>query len=148
MTLSAQAVYNTPSLVGGYLLGEFVVAGMDLTRKRQAYRVVSAQLVVTLIATVVLLFPGWVYALSGFAGGLIATAANAAFAIGVFVHFRAQEPGKLLGHFYRAELVKLVLTALLFAGVFICFDPLSPGALFGVYVLVQITPMLVAHVLT
>ena len=120
---------------------------MDLANVSQAYRLVSAQLVTTLIAALLLILLGWVHVWSGLIGGLIATLANAVFAAGIFVRYRAQEPAKLVGRFYGAELVKLALTAFLFAGVFLWVEPLSPGALFGVYLLVQFTPMLVANVL-
>ena len=122
-------------------------AGMDLANASQAYRLISAQLVTTLIAALLLILFGWVHVWSGLIGGLIATLTNAVFAARVFVRYRAQEPARLLGRFYGAELIKLVLTALLFAGVFIWLEPLSPGALFGVFLLVQITPMLAVQIL-
>ena len=122
-------------------------AGMDLANVSQAYRLVSAQLVTTLIAALLLILLGWVHVWSGLIGGLIATLANAVFAARIFVRYQAQEPARLVGRFYGAELIKLTLTAFLFAGVFLWIEPLSPGALFGVYLLVHITPMLVANVL-
>ena len=118
---------------------------MDLANSSQAYRLISAQLVTTLIAALLLIFLGWVHVWSGLVGGMIATLTNAVFAARVFVRYRAQDPTRLLGRFYGAELIELALTALLFAGVFIWLEPLSPGALFGVFLLVQITPMLVVH---
>ena len=118
---------------------------MDLANSSQAYRLISAQLVTTLISALLLIFLGWVHVWSGLVGGMIATLTNAVFAARVFVRYRAQDPTRLLGRFYGAELIKLALTALLFAGVFIWLEPLSPGALFGVFLLVQITPMLVVH---
>lgn len=118
---------------------------MDLANASRAYQVISAQLVTTLIAALLLILFGWVHFWSGLIGGMIATLTNAVFAARVFVRYRAQEPARLLGRFYRAEFMKLALTALLFAGVFIWLQPLSPGALFGVFILVQITPILVAH---
>ena len=136
--------YTTASLVSlAWYRG--TEAGMDLANSSQAYRLISAQLVTTLIAALLLIFFGWVHVWSGLIGGMIATLTNAVFAARVFVRYRAQEPARLLGRFYGAELIKLALTALLFAGVFIWLEPLSPGALFGVFLLVQITPMLVVH---
>ena len=120
---------------------------MDLANASQAYRLISAQLVTTLIAALLLILFGWVHVWSGLIGGLIATLTNAVFAARVFVRYRAQEPTRLLGRFYGAEFIKLVLTALLFAGVFIWLEPLSPGALFGVFLLVQITPILAVQIL-
>ena len=122
-------------------------SGMLLADKSQAYRVLAGQSLATLLAALALLALGLVYAWSGLIGGMIAVLANAVFAAGVFARYRAQEPAKLLGRFYRAELQKLVLTGFLFAGVFIWITPLSAGALFGVYLLVQLVPMLVSHFL-
>ncbi|WP_428606557.1 ATP synthase subunit I [Sedimenticola sp.] len=115
---------------------------MHLADKRQAYRTVLAQLVTTLTAALLLLMvAGGVYAYSGLAGGLIATLANAFFALRIFVRYAAQEPGKLLARFYGAEILKLVLTGLLFAGVILWIKPLSVGALFGIFLLVQLMPI-------
>lgn len=118
---------------------------MNLASARQAWRLVIAQLAVTIIASLLLIFPGWIYAWSGLIGGLIATATNALFALRVFVNYRAQEPVALLRRFYGAELQKLILAAMLFAAAIIWVKPLSAGALFGVYLLVQIAPVLVVH---
>jgi ATP synthase protein I len=106
---------------------------------------VLAQLLVALVVAFALLAVGKVPAYSGLAGGLIAFLANAFFAKRIFIHYRAQEPGKLLARFYGAELLKLVLTGLLFAGVILWIEPLSVGALFGVFLLVQMVPMLVVQ---
>jgi len=118
---------------------------MNLASARQAWRLVSFQLMISLIASLILIFPGWVHAWSGLVGGLIATAANAFFALRVFAHYRAEEPGKLLGRFYGAEFQKLLLTGMLFAATILWVKPLSAGALFGVFLLVQMTPVLIAH---
>jgi ATP synthase protein I len=63
----------------------------------------------------------------------------------MFGHYRAQEPGVLLRRFYGAEFQKLLLTGLLFAATILWVKPLSAGALFGVFLLVQMTPVLIAH---
>ncbi len=120
---------------------------MDLAGKSRARRVVVAQLVTAHIAALVLVSLGGLHAWSGLIGGLIAVAGNGLFMLRAFVPYRAQEPGRLLGRFYGAELQKLILTAALFAMVFLTVDPLSPGALFGVFVLVQMAPILIAHTL-
>jgi len=120
---------------------------MFLADKSQAYRMIVGQLAAALLAALVLLTLGRVHAWSGLLGGVIATLGNAVFAVRVFSRYRAQEPAKLLGRFYGAELQKLVLTGFLFAGVIIWVEPLSAGALFGVYLLVQLVPLLVSHLL-
>lgn len=118
---------------------------MNLASARHAWRLVLFQLSVTLIAFPVLIIPGWMYAWSGLAGGLIATLTNAFFALRVFAPYRAQEPGKLLGRFYGAEVQKLLLTGLLFAVAILWLKPLSAGTLFGVFLLVQMAPVLIVH---
>ena len=121
---------------------------MHLADKRQAYRTILGQLVTTLIAALLLqLAAGKVYALSGLAGGSIATLANALFAYRIFVRYSAQAPGKLLARFYGAEILKLVLTGLLFAGVILWIKPLSVGALFGIFLLVQMVPIVIVQLL-
>ena len=122
--------------------GEILVR---LSELNLAYRTVFAQLLVTLAAALVLLVVGTIHSYSGLFGGLIAALANAFFAKRIFIQYRAQEPGKLLARFYGAELLKLVLTGLLFAGVILWIKPLSVGALFGVFLLVQLVPMMVAQ---
>ncbi|MES9855678.1 MAG: ATP synthase subunit I [Sedimenticola sp.] len=119
---------------------------MQLTDRNQATRAVVVQSMVTVVVTVLLLiFFGWRPAYSGFAGGAIAVLGNAWFARRVFVHYRAQEPGRLLARFHTAELEKLIVTALFFAMAIVWINPLSPGALFGVFLLIQFVPMLAAR---
>ncbi|MEJ1297908.1 MAG: ATP synthase subunit I [Candidatus Sedimenticola sp. (ex Thyasira tokunagai)] len=119
---------------------------MRLTDKNQAIRAVAAQFGVTLATTLLLLlFFGWTEAYSGFTGGTIAVLGSAWFSRRVFVHYKAQDPGRLLARFYTAELEKLVVTAVLFAGTVIWINPLSAAALFGVFLLVQFVPMLAAR---
>lgn len=118
---------------------------MNLAGARQAWRLVIFQFMVSLIASLILIFPGWVHAWSGLVGGMIATTANAFFALRVFARYRAEEPGKLLGRFYGAEFQKLLLTGLLFAAAILWVKPLSAGAFFGVFLLVQMAPVLIAH---
>lgn len=117
-----------------------------LSKKTFAYRIVLAQLLVTLAAAIVLWGAGGpVHGYSGLAGGLIAALTNAFLAKWMFAHYRAQEPGRLLARFYGAEWLKLVFTGLLFAGAILWIKPLSVGALFGVFLLVQMVPILVAQ---
>lgn len=116
---------------------------MNLTSKHQALRIVLAQVATTVAAALALVLLGAEQAWSGLAGGLIATAGNALFMIRVFVPYRAQEPARLLGAFYGAELQKLALIAALFAGAVFWLQPISPAALFGIFLLVQMVPAIV-----
>jgi ATP synthase protein I len=118
---------------------------IHLAEKGQAYRIILLQLAVALIAGLILLVFGWSQAYSGFIGGVIAALANGVFAYRVFAHYQAQEPGKLLARFYGGELLKLVVTGLLFAAAVLWLDALSMGALLGTYLLVAMMPMFISH---
>jgi ATP synthase protein I len=118
---------------------------MHLADRRRAKRIIVAQLGATLTAALLLLPLGQVHALSGLAGGAIATLGNAWFAVRVFAGYRAQQPERLLGRFYGAELQKLLLVGSLFAVAMIWMRPLSAVALFGVFMLVQLVPILVSQ---
>ncbi|HHH38603.1 MAG TPA: F0F1 ATP synthase assembly protein I [Sedimenticola sp.] len=120
---------------------------MHLADRRRAGRIIIAQLLATLVAALLLLAAGRVYALSALAGGTIATLANGWFALRVFAGYRAQRPERLLGRFYGAELQKLLLVAVLFAGVMLWLRPLSAAALFGTFMLVQLVPVLVSQLM-
>ena len=85
-----------------------------------------------------------VVAYSALAGGVIATVANAYFSKRLFSDYRAQKPGKLVAQIYSAELAKFVLVGLLFAAAVIWIKPLSAGALFSVFIIVHLTPLLMA----
>lgn len=116
-----------------------------VTSKSQAFRIVIGQLLVTLLAAILLLTAGKTHAWSGLIGGTIATLANAVFAISIFGQYRADAPGKLIGRFIGAELIKFILIAILFAATFFLIKPLSVGALFGIFLLVQMTPIAIVH---
>jgi ATP synthase protein I len=115
--------------------------------KSLAFRMVGAQLAASLLLALLLLFVGWVHAWSAFAGGLISALGNGFAAARIFAPYRAQEPGRLVGRFYAAELGKLVLSGLLFAAALLWIEPLSVGALFGGFMAIQMVPMLVARFL-
>lgn len=123
-------------------------AGMSLTSRHQAAKIVMWQVAVTLVAALLLAAVGRVHAWSGLAGGSVATLGNALFMLRVFVPYRAQQPGKLLGAFYRAELQKIILIAILFAAAIVWLQPISPAALFGVFLLVQVIPVVMASSLS
>ena len=106
---------------------------------------VKAQFAASFLLALLLLVIGWVHAWSALAGGLISALSNGFAAFRIFVAYRAQEPGKLVGRFYGAELGKLVLTGLLFAASILWIEPLSVGALFGGFLVIQMIPILVAH---
>ncbi len=117
-------------------------------KRPPVYRVVIAQLVVTLIATLV----GWslsnVHGYSALMGGLICALPNSYFAYRSFAFRGALAARHIVKNFYRAEAVKLGLTALLFGLVFKFVHPLEPVSLFLAFFIVQIvhwfTPLIMA----
>jgi len=82
--------------------------------KKQALRFITAQLIVTVALSVLALVIGWIAFYSALIGGLIATLANAWFAIKVFRIDSLDQPAALLTAFYVGEIYKFLLTASLF----------------------------------
>jgi ATP synthase protein I len=113
---------------------------MQIANKSQAWKVILAQLVITLVLSAIAGLVSVDYAASALAGGLIATIANTFFSLWVFADYRAQQPNKLVARLYGAEIAKLVLVGLLFAGAVQLIAPLSGGALFGVFLCVHLVP--------
>lgn len=72
---------------------------MNLANARHAWRLFVAQLLATLIVTLVFAFFGWEHAWSGMIGGMISALANLFFALRIFVHYRADQPEWLLRRF-------------------------------------------------
>lgn len=103
----------------------------------------AVQGVLTLLAALLLWLLSPAHALSGFAGGGIATLSSALFAQRIFVPYRAQAMGLLVARFYGAEVRKLLYAGVMFAAAIKWLDPLSVGALFGVFLLVQLAPPLI-----
>jgi ATP synthase protein I len=115
--------------------------------RSHAFRIVGVQLAASFVVALLLLVIGGVHAWSALAGGLISALGNGLAAARIFVPYRAQEPEKLVGRFYGAELWKLALTGALFAAAILWIEPLSVGALFGGFLVIQLIPMLVTHFL-
>ena len=117
---------------------------MLIADKQRTQTTVRAQLVLTLVITVILMFFGIVVSYSALMGGVIATVANAFFAKRVFGNYRAQNPGMLLAQIYSAEITKLILVGALFAAAIAWIEPLSAGALFGAFIVVHLIPSMIA----
>lgn len=120
----------------------------DLEQKNQAshhqaFRFVLAQLLVTLSLSAMLLIFDGVAAYSSLIGGLIATLANAWFAIKVFRVKPTVTAETLLTAFYVGEIYKFLFTGAMFLIVFVLIKPLSVIALLLVYFLVHMTPAVV-----
>ena len=110
----------------------------------QAKRVLSIQVVTTLVLSAVAFFFGGIVAASVLIGGSVCTLANGVFAFLVFRRYRAQEPGMLVMRFYGAEIGKIAVVLLLFAAAFALIDGLNLPALLGAYFVVQVFPALLA----
>ncbi len=122
--------------------------GIYRADRGRAMRMVLAQLVTTVLLSL-LLFPfGWTAVLSGLLGGGVATLASALFARKVFTHYRAQQPGLIVGRFYAAEIQKLLVVAILFAIIFLCLKSMNLIALFGIFIAAQFVPAIYIHFYT
>ena len=118
---------------------------LDLNQKNQAQNrlmrgFILAQLILTIVLSVLLLIYNFTAAYSALAGGLIATMANAWFALKVFRVKSKATPETLLATFYVGEIFKFVLTGALFVMVFVLVKPLNVVALLGIYFLIHMTP--------
>lgn len=117
---------------------------MQLTGNNQIRTIVMLQFGAALTVGLVFLAFGKTVALSGFIGGLIAAAANGFFAYRSFTHYRAQDPQKIAGRMFGAEIQKLIMTGLMFGLTFVTVRPLSIGTLLGCYLFVQVAiPLIV-----
>ncbi len=117
---------------------------MQITDRRQAFKTVFAQFVMTLLVFALLAMVAPQHASSALAGGLIASGANAFFSFWVFGRYSAQHPNKLVARLYGAEIAKLILVGVLFAAAVQLIVPLSGGALFGVFLLIHLMPGLMS----
>ena len=80
---------------------------------------------------------------SALVGGLIFVIPNAYFAHRMYRFEGAQNAHLVVGNMFRAESVKLALTAVFFAAVFILMEPVHvPALLFTFAVMVALSPLL------
>ncbi|MET0003644.1 MAG: ATP synthase subunit I [Candidatus Thiodiazotropha sp.] len=120
---------------------------MQLTGNSQILTIVALQLGAAVVVGLILLAFGKTFALSGFIGGLIAAVANGYFAHRSFTHYRAQDPQKIAGRMFGAEIQKLIITGLMFGLTIVTITPLSIGALLGSYLFVQVAVPLIVLVI-
>lgn len=110
---------------------------------KQAIRFIFAQLAVSIVLTVLLLFYDGTAAYSGFAGGMIATLATAWFAVKVFGVKLDQDPVNILRTLYLGEINKILITVSLFIAAFVLIRPVNAAALIAVYFFVYLTPFVI-----
>ncbi|MES9924442.1 MAG: ATP synthase subunit I [Candidatus Thiodiazotropha endolucinida] len=120
---------------------------MQLTGNSQIRTIVALQFGAAAVVGLILLAFGKTFALSGFIGGLIAAVANGYFAYRSFTHYRAQDPQKIAGRMFGAEIQKLIITGLMFGLTIVTITPLSIGALLGSYLFVQVAVPLIVLVI-
>ena len=108
--------------------------------RQQVLRFILTQLVVTIVLSAILLFFDRVVAYSSLMGGLIATLANAWFAIKVFRVKPTVAAETLLTTFYVGEIGKFVFTGAMFMIAFVLIKPISIVTLLLTYLFIHITP--------
>ena len=124
---------------------------LEQKQENQVLRFIKAQFVVTIILSAVWMIVGYTAAYSALAGGLIATVANAWFAVKVF---RKKSNGKsielpietaetVLTTFYVGEIYKFIFTGAMFFMAFVLIKPISAIALLATYFLIHLTPAVV-----
>ena len=116
---------------------------LNQVSRQQVFRFIAAQLLVTLVLSVILLMFGRVVAYSSLVGGLIATLANAWLALKVFSVKSTAAAETLLTTFYVGEIYKFVFTGAMFIVAFVLIKPVSVIALLITYFLIHMTPAVV-----
>ena len=83
---------------------------------------------------------GWTAAYSALTGGMIATLANAWFALKVLGGKQPEDAAAVLRGFYWGELNKILFTCAMFVAAFVLIRPVNAAALLAVYFFVHMTP--------
>jgi len=108
--------------------------------RQQAFRFIITQLLTTIVLSAILLIFDRVVAYSSLVGGLIATLANAWFAIKVFRVTPTVAAETLLTTFYVGEIYKFIFTGAMFVMAFVLIKPLNIVALLVTYFLIHMIP--------
>lgn len=112
-------------------------------QKNQALKFITAQFVVTIALSSAFLIFDYVMAYSALVGGLIATLANAWFAVKVFRVRSIETAETLMATFYVGEIYKFIFTGAMFIMAFVLIKPINVVALFVTYFLIHMTPAVV-----
>ena len=116
-------------------------------QKNQVLRFIKAQFVVTVILSAVWMVVGYIAAYSALVGGLIATLANAWFAVKIFrkksTESSIETAETVLTTFYVGEIYKFIFTGAMFFMAFVLIKPISAIALLATYFLIHLTPAVV-----
>ena len=120
------------------------IESINRNTARQARGFIFAQLATTFILSAILLgwnWPGgWTAAYSALIGGMIATLANAWFALKVLGGKQPEDAAAVLRGFYWGELNKILFTGAMFVAAFVLIRPVNAAALLAVYFFVHMTP--------
>lgn len=115
----------------------------EKTQQNQALKFIVAQFIVTFALSVALLIFDYAAAYSALVGGLIATAANAWFAVKVFRVKSIETAETLLATFYVGEIYRFIFTGAMFIMAFVLIKPINVIALLVTYFLIHMTPAVV-----
>lgn len=106
--------------------------GIARQSRQQALAVVLIQLgLATVLSALFLLFSGWQSALSVFIGGSISAAANFIMIRIMFAGWTANSPKGAQRAFYVAEIMKLVVSIVLFILVILFMSPMPAQLMIG-----------------
>ena len=116
-------------------------------QENQVLRFIKAQFAVTIVLSAAWMIVGYTAAYSALAGGLIATVANAWFAVKVFrkksIESSIETAETVLTTFYVGEIYKFIFTGAMFFMAFVLIKPVSAIALLATYFLIHLTPAVV-----
>lgn len=114
---------------------------------RYGWKIINWQLLITILtAAALFIIFDLTAAFSALAGGLVSVAANALFAIRLFDDNSSWQAEQLTASLYRGLIGKYFLTIALFVLAVVVIEPLNIPALFAVYLLVQVSPALIAGI--
>ncbi len=100
-------------------------------------RLLSAQLLITLVVAAVALLLGLIPGLSAFLGGLVGVGANAYFARKVLQDERPRSAGQVLLVVYWAEIVKIAMAAVMIVALCTLFREINVMALVAGFLVVH-----------
>ncbi len=112
-------------------------------QQNQALKFIVAQFVVTFALSAAFLIFDYAAAYSALVGGLIATTANAWFAVKVFRVKSIETAETLLATFYVGEIYRFIFTGAMFIMAFVLIKPINVIALLVTYFLIHMTPAVV-----
>lgn len=106
-------------------------------------RLIKSQLLVLVVVTALLLPFGLMAAASGLAGGLISVGSSSVMWLLAFRKYTAQQPDKILAHFYAAEIAKLTFTIVGLGLIIALFETVNIVVLVVVYFVTQVIPAII-----